>query len=351
MTVFGVDYAFGGPPDAAVLRAAGVQFVCRYLAPLPNDKVITAAEARALSDAGVWIVLVFEWTAQRALAGKTAGVDDARLAWSQAQALGMPVDRPIYFAVDFDVSPSQMPAVLDYLRGAASVLGKQGTGVYGSYSVVKAALDAGVCAWAWQTYGWSAGQWDPRAQLQQYSNGHSLGGVDVDYNRATAADYGQWRVGVAPPAPHPQEDPPVKRILAVGGTSDHVVPAGKDNGLPFEHTYLDAQKLMSASGYTCSIKTEGDYIIFARATISGLKAGDRVHLYVAGMGKAPKPGAPLPVAYEVHGVDVVGDGRDGLEVELCCPDVLHAQPYQVRLRNPNGYDVTVTSARQFRLAQ
>lgn len=345
MTAFGIDYAYGGPPSAAALHRAGVEFVCRYLAPLPNSKVLTRAEAEALSGDGIWIVVVFEWTATRALAGTAAGVADAKLARRQVQALGMPDGRPIYFAVDFAASSAQIPAIVAYFQGVSSVLGKDGCGVYGGYSVVTAVLDAGVCSWACQTYAWSLGRWDPRAQIRQYSNNHTIGGVSCDYDLAVADDYGQWRVGVAPPD---SGEVPVKRILAVGGATDHVVPAGKDNGLPFERTYLDDQKLMTPSGYTCTIKHAGDHLIFARATLNGLKSGDRVHLYVAGMKSTT---TPLQVDYEVHGQDFIGDGRDALEIAVSCPDVLRSQPYQVRLRNPNAYDVIVTSARQFRLAQ
>ena len=40
------------------------------------------------------------------------------------------------------------------------------------------------------TYAWSAGQWDHRAQLQQYENGQEL-----DRDRSKATDFGQWRYG------------------------------------------------------------------------------------------------------------------------------------------------------------
>lgn len=198
----GIDYAFGRPGVAA-LKAAGVKFVCRYLSHSPT-KNLTSAEAHSLSGAGIWIVVVWETTANRALAGRTAGVADAIDAQMQAQACGMPAGRPIYFAVDWDASTSQQAAINAYLDGAASVLSRDRVGIYGGHGPVKRALDAGKAKWAWQTYAWSGGQWDGRAQLQQYSNGHTLGGVGCDYNRAKKADYGQWRIG-ASPSPTPTE--------------------------------------------------------------------------------------------------------------------------------------------------
>lgn len=194
----GVDCASSVTADAAAgLKAAGRGFVCRYVSTIGNPKNLTAAEARRLKAAGLDVVVVFETTADRALAGRPAGVADAKAALAQAVACGMPSGRPIFFAVDFDVSSGQKARVISYIAGAASVLGKHGTGVYGGLGAVKAVLDAAVCSFAWQTYAWSGGVWDRRAQLQQYENGQTLAGLSVDFDRAVSIDYGQWGV---PPA-------------------------------------------------------------------------------------------------------------------------------------------------------
>lgn len=192
----GVDYAWGHPGGAA-LQAAGVHFACRYLSH-DTSKAISRAEADDLAANGIWSAVVFEDAAQRPLSGYSAGVADAQLAQAQAAAAGMPGDRPIYFAVDFDVTPAQQAAVNAYLQGAGSVIGGPRVGVYGGYYTVQRALDAGVAAWAWQTVGWSGGQWEPRAQLRQPGGTVTIGGVDCDTNTATTADYGQWMPGITP---------------------------------------------------------------------------------------------------------------------------------------------------------
>jgi hypothetical protein len=197
MSVFGIDYAWGRPGVTA-LRKAGVKFVCRYLSHDTSGKNLTRAEAEALSNAGVWIVVVWESGASRALKGRAAGASDAAAAAKQAKDCGMPGDRPIYFAVDFDATSGQQAAINAYLDGAASVLGRERVGLYGGYGPVKRALDGRHASWAWQTYAWSRGLWDGRAQLQQYSNDHTINGVGLDYDRAVKDDYGQWRVGVSP---------------------------------------------------------------------------------------------------------------------------------------------------------
>lgn len=189
MTRFGIDHS-SAPPDPAKLRDAGVDFVCRYVSTPGNPKNIDAAEVVGLHAHGIAVVLVFETTADRALAGYSAGLQDARNARAQAFAIGL-FNAPIYFAVDFDVTGKQELAVKDYLRGAARYLGKKKTGVYGGYTIVRAMLDAGVCKYGWQTYAWSRGLWDRRAHIQQYRNGVDFCGISVDYDRATKRDYGQ----------------------------------------------------------------------------------------------------------------------------------------------------------------
>jgi hypothetical protein len=202
---YGVDYAWGRPGVAA-LRAAGAKFVCRYFSHDTTGKNLTPSEARELSDGGLWLVGIWESTADRASGGYGAGREDAKAALAQAQACGMPPDRPVYFAVDFDASPDQMGTINAYLDGAASVLGKDRVGVYGGYYVVKAALGGGHCVWAWQASAWSGGQWDDRAQIRQTSIDRYIGGVDCDDNTATTTDYGQWMVGRSPHQQNQQED-------------------------------------------------------------------------------------------------------------------------------------------------
>lgn len=240
-TIFGLDYAWGRPGPAAI-NGAGAKFVCRYLS---NDvgKNLSASEAKSLSGAGIALVVVWETTAQRALGGKAAGTADAKAAQAQAKTCGMPAGRPIYFAVDWDATSGQQATINAYLDGAASVIGRDRIGLYGGYYPIKRAFDAGKIRWGWQTYAWSGGHWDSRAHIQQYSNGHRLAGVGVDYNRAIKSDYGQWRVGVAPTEDDlPFTEAQLKKIVrdAVWRTDEIPAPAGTDPKNPtwYGQTFL-----------------------------------------------------------------------------------------------------------------
>lgn len=193
MTETGVDYSDGRPGGKA-LAAAGMKFAARYLSH-NEDKNLNATEAADLAAHDVSCVVVWETTASRAGAGRVAGITDAKEAQAQAVACGMPPGRPIFFAVDWDASPS---VVVPYFQGVASVLGVARTGVYGGYKVVDYLLDHKLVTWAWQTVAWSGGRWDPRAVIRQYASTIRINGVVCDHDTAYAADYGQWTPGRTP---------------------------------------------------------------------------------------------------------------------------------------------------------
>lgn len=198
MSIFGVDYSYDHPSMKSMVDA-GVKFIVRYLSHDPT-KNLTFSEATAANGSGIWCVLVWESNAKRPLSGRSAGVADAEEAVRQARTVGMLDDRPIYFAVDWDATVAQQATIHEYLRGAISVLGKDRVGLYAGYGPIFRAFDANEIVWGWQTYAWSGGRWDNRAQIQQYKNGQSMGGGTVDFNRAVHDDYGQWKIGESPMA-------------------------------------------------------------------------------------------------------------------------------------------------------
>lgn len=211
----GMDAAAAVSP--AVARQLGAQFVARYLAPYPAQawKLITPDELRALRDAG--IPVVFNWESNGTPGdGWDTGVDAAQQAQAllndRATALGDPsvAQAPVIFTfADVDVAQANIPTLIAAHRGAASVLGLGRCGGYGGISAIAALFDAGAITYGWQTYAWSGGRWDPRAQLRQCANSLS-DGVSHDYDEAWADDYGQWpRPTQAAPAATPTATPGV----------------------------------------------------------------------------------------------------------------------------------------------
>jgi hypothetical protein len=196
----GVDYSFARP-SPATLVADGYLFVGRYYAPADgteDGKILFKSEADALIASGLSIIAVFEEGATNALNGYSQGVTDAQVAVAQANAAGQPPNRPIFFAIDFDASADGLGAIEPYFDGVASVVGLNRTGAYGGYFAINGLFNDGKIQWGWQTYAWSDGSWDPRAQARQIQNGILNGQADED--QSTASDFGQWGQS-APPTP------------------------------------------------------------------------------------------------------------------------------------------------------
>jgi uncharacterized protein (TIGR03382 family) len=224
VTATGVDYSFARPSPGG-LKSEGYTFACRYLSPPPNSKNLSQAEADALWAAGVDVVANFEEGATNALNGQSQGVTDATIADGQSQADGIPQARPIYFSVDFDAQPGDFAAIDAYFDGVASVIGEGRTGAYGGYAIIQHLFDAGKIRWGWQTYAWSNGAWDARAQLRQVQNDITAAGDNAccDEDQAQAADFGQWHAS--------SQDPCASAVDGfycgqstqwAGGTKDHL---------------------------------------------------------------------------------------------------------------------------------
>lgn len=207
MPVEGCDYAFPPTPSATGLKAAGKQFAMRYVGPGSDSKHLHADERDALWQAGLSICLLSEGSGGDALGGNSIGMAHAASASAGARSLGAPATTPIYFAVDFDCTVKQWPAVADYLRGCAQVLGLPQVGVYGSIWCLEWARRDKVASWFFQAFApaWSGGDNGDDssiAHVRQYKNNVKLAGGTVDLCRAPVDSFGQWvRAGVATGSP------------------------------------------------------------------------------------------------------------------------------------------------------
>jgi hypothetical protein len=180
---------------AAALKKAGIAAVGRYLGykNLRLWKSITPEELKAIHGAGLGIFLIFETNPLKASYFNYAkGLSDAKAAADEAEYLGAPGETAVYFTVDYDAQPEDMPAIVEYVRGLKEVLaGQYLGGMYGSYRVLSA-LKASAYPpdRYYQTYAWSAGQ-NFGAHIYQYQNDISLQGVQVDRD-TVQADAGLW---------------------------------------------------------------------------------------------------------------------------------------------------------------
>lgn len=198
MTIFGVDAT--SSPSVSSMKAAGVQFICRYLSVSNSEtefKLLTNSEAKTLSQGGIAIVSNYEWTGtpDNTIA---AGASDAKVALAQHAACGGPPGRPIYFSIDEDTVWTDVNV---YFQGIATVMPVSQIGAYGEAGLIKDLKSNGLITWLWQTYAWSGGVINTNNNIYQYSNNQTIGGTSVDYDYAYGTDYGQWfQVGFTQPA-------------------------------------------------------------------------------------------------------------------------------------------------------
>ncbi len=187
----GIDFSWARPGGAAI-KAAGKTFVMRYLYPDgQGGKGLDASEVADYRSHGLLIGTVFESSGGRMLGGYAAGVADAHTAAGQLAALGM-AGTVVYFADDFDATVAQYGVLGQYLDGAASVLGKNRTGLYAGFGPIDALCGGAHAAYGWQTYAWSGNHVSSKANVYQYKNGQTLNGGSVDLCRNLKADFGAF---------------------------------------------------------------------------------------------------------------------------------------------------------------
>ncbi|RKY71241.1 MAG: hypothetical protein DRQ24_07780, partial [Candidatus Latescibacterota bacterium] len=198
------------------LKNKGIQFVGRYFAVPHTQKVITNDEAQKISDAGMYIVSIWQTTANYPeYFSYNQGKSDGKNAFKYAAEIGQTPNTPVYFAVDFDATLEHKQRILDYFGGV-----KDGyeeyleehhipykIGVYGSYWVLNWLKEQGIATYFYQAYapGWSGGEnknpW-PDYNIRQIkcslpSQRIYLCGIEIDYDIGTS-DFGGWRYGSSP---------------------------------------------------------------------------------------------------------------------------------------------------------
>lgn len=173
--------------SAAKIKAEGYEFAGRYLVPPEKySKALTANEAKAITDAGLKILTVYETTADRVKGGAFAGKIDAQTAYECAKAINMPTSGAIYFAVDYDAQSNDYTVISDYFKAARQYIGEYKLGIYGSCSVIEAMSPYVDCLW--QCVAWSYGKKSPKLHVYQGQFNKYAGGVNVDINESADMD-------------------------------------------------------------------------------------------------------------------------------------------------------------------
>jgi hypothetical protein len=123
---------------------------------------------------------------------------------------------------------------------------------------VKRLFDNGKIKWAWQTYAWSYGQWDGRAQLRQIQNG--IAGGQMDKDQSMVADFGQWgHAAPPPPPPPPPQGPPTGKPAAPTGCG--TIHPGQ--GLVAGESYHSCD-----GRFTLAMQTDGNLVLYRSGGIA-----------------------------------------------------------------------------------
>lgn len=224
-----IDFS-AGLPSAAAIKRAGHSGVFLYCSPpreawmrgkQPSKGYVATLHANGIGTAFVW-----QYRKGGSLAagdagrGFSGGVADAVSARNYLKKIGLD-NYPVFFAVDWDVTLGEWNSrVIDYFKGAASVLGKQRVGIYGHSKVLHWAMQDKVVAevapgrvLGWQTRSWSFDEHrrpvKAKGYAVAYQGVHNVAGPDgikIDVNELWHENWGQKPVGGTPPAGNESEN-------------------------------------------------------------------------------------------------------------------------------------------------
>ena len=137
-------------PKADALYANGYRYIGRYLTGTYNggiSKALTRTEAEIILQAGLHFFPIYQTSArQSSYFTSEQGKSDADAAIKAAEALGIPKNTIIYFAVDFDALDSEVTSyVIPYFKAVFEVMSNSiyKTGIYGARNVCSRVSDKG----------------------------------------------------------------------------------------------------------------------------------------------------------------------------------------------------------------
>ena len=156
-----IDFSFARPDDETLKDYDGV---LRYGGAGTDSKLATPAEVAHLHGLKKVVGFVYETAANRAVAGKGAGVADRMAMEKWAEWIGYPKECPIFYATDFDAEWGQVSAYYEGVMEGATFP----SGPYGGVQVVNGFAEAHPHGVSWQTFAWSDGKLSAHASIYQY---------------------------------------------------------------------------------------------------------------------------------------------------------------------------------------
>lgn len=200
----GMDASRDCTSFASCIATTGMRFVARYYS-RSTIKTLSPAEARALSGAGLKLVVVYQDAQnQISLFDAVQGSRSAAKALELASAVGQPGGSAIYFAADFDPSATDVRGpITEYFHAVnqafANAPVRYSVGVYGSGLTCRIIRDASLAQFAWlsgSTGFRESAAFRPRAHLLQVLPSRKIcaGKLNIDDDVAQAQEYGAFTV-------------------------------------------------------------------------------------------------------------------------------------------------------------
>jgi hypothetical protein len=184
-------------------------FVGRYLNRVEGaHDGLTAAEVKRISEGGLYIVSIYQNNGSTGpdYFTNSQGVSDAEDAVTLADDLGQTDNTPIYFAVDFDATTSQIrDNIVPYFQGVLSVLNSSSKnpngyklGVYGSRAVcgyIRGSYSATTRYTFIVDNNWQGDfdDWNLRQYKFNQTLGSGTGQIKVDYVESSSHGGGGWK--------------------------------------------------------------------------------------------------------------------------------------------------------------
>lgn len=196
--------------EISKLKAQGVTHVGRYISPATSEeKVIKPGEAHALADAGIKLFLIYEQWGRPS--GTAQGRRDGAFALKWAKLVGAPQGAAIYYTVDYDAGPGDLPGIVEAFTGFKAALGGYfKIGAYASGYICNELKARGLIDYRWLTMSGgfrgtheaiASGAYELRQLLDK-----TVCGMDVDPDVARVNDFGAFlpfAVAVVAPASMP----------------------------------------------------------------------------------------------------------------------------------------------------
>ncbi len=158
------------------------------------------SEVKRISTAGLFIVSIWEKGRPTSPSYFTSaqGTSDGQNAISAAKAFGQPAGAPIYFAVDYDASASDISGPIRiYLQAIKKVFAADHyyykLGLYGSGCVLKYFKNTFSYTWLSGSTGWRGSRTFTDWCMKQYDNNSKIGSFTIDKNISNGRA-GGWKI-------------------------------------------------------------------------------------------------------------------------------------------------------------